>query len=132
MELRRFGRMNVNVSIITLGGFGIGRLSQDEADKAIALALKHGVNIIDVAPSYYDAELRLRPILRKQRNHFFICEKTRERTKEEAWKELNFSLKQLEIKKIDLYQFHAISNLLDIKKSLKKMMQYMHLKKLRT
>ena len=120
MEVRRLGRTNHHVTIITLGGCGIGRLNQKEADRAIELAMKHGVNMIDVAPTYGEAEIRLRPWIEKYRNHFFIAEKTQKRTKEEAWKELNRSLKRLGTDHFDLYQFHALDTVENLNKALGK------------
>ncbi|MEM4462504.1 MAG: aldo/keto reductase, partial [Candidatus Bathyarchaeia archaeon] len=59
LERRRLGRIGYEASILTLGGCGVGKLDQREADKAIELALSYGVNIVDVAPSYGEAEYRL-------------------------------------------------------------------------
>ena len=114
MEKRIFGKTGHSVSAITIGGFGLGQISQERADGLIDLAMKHGVNMIDVAPSYGEAELRLAPILKKHRNKFFISEKTAKRTKEEAWKELSGSLERLGVKYIDLYQFHMVPSLQEL------------------
>lgn len=111
MELRSFGNTGHKVSIVSLGGCGLGQLSQEEADKAVELALNHNINMIDVAPSYGEAETRLSPWIEKYRSKFFLAEKTMERTKEGAWKELNNSLKVLGTDYFDLYQFHAVSNM---------------------
>ncbi|UCH57652.1 MAG: aldo/keto reductase [Candidatus Bathyarchaeota archaeon] len=105
---RRLGRMGYDATIITLGGCGVGRISQEEADEAVELALSHGVNMIDTAPSYGEAELRLAPWVQKMRNAFFIAEKTRERTREGAWRELHGSLGRMGIEGFDLYQLHGI------------------------
>lgn len=111
MELRSFGKTGHKVSIVSLGGCGLGQLSQEKADKAVELALKHDINMIDVAPSYGEAEARLSPWIDKYRSQFFLAEKTMERTKQGAWKELNNSLEVLGTDYFDLYQFHAVSNM---------------------
>ena len=116
MEKRMLGKTGHSTTVITLGGFGVGYISQEEANKAIELAMNHGVNMIDVAPSYHDAELRLAPFVKKYRDRFFIAEKTTKRTKEEAWKELHDSLERLGTKYFDLYQFHAVSSMDDLKR----------------
>ena len=116
MEKRILGKTGYSASVITLGGFGVGYISQEVANKAIEMAMKFGVNMIDVAPSYNDAELRLAPFVKKYRDRFFIAEKTTKRTKEEAWKELNDSLKRLGTKYFDLYQFHAVSTMDELKR----------------
>lgn len=116
MELRRLGKTGYHATILTLGGFGVGQLSQKEADNAIQLAMQHGVNMIDVAPSYDDAEVRLKPWIKKHRTRFFLAEKTMERTKEKAWKELKRSLRRLGTDHFDLYQFHAVGTMDELKK----------------
>jgi predicted aldo/keto reductase-like oxidoreductase len=108
METRRLGKTGYAASILTLGGCGPGMVDQEKADKAVELAMKHGVNVIDVAPTYGDAEERLRPWVKKYRNRFFLAEKTAERTRKEAWEELNSSLKNLGTDHFDLYQFHHV------------------------
>ncbi|MCE7735625.1 MAG: hypothetical protein GPJ54_12150 [Candidatus Heimdallarchaeota archaeon] len=51
MEFRKFGRTGHKVSVVSLGGCGVGILPQEEADKAISLALdKYGINTLDIAP----------------------------------------------------------------------------------
>jgi len=111
METRIFGRTGTRISIIAMGGCGLGYVDQDEADKAVKLAMDHGINMIDVAPTYGNAELRLHPWIQKCRNDFFLAEKTGARTKKRAWRQLNRSLQRLGTKYFDLYQFHAVSSI---------------------
>src|SRR5512138_2479681 len=72
MEQRRLGRTEHLSSVVTFGAAGIGRVEQEVADRAIATALEHGVNHIDVAPRYGDAELRLRPWMPSIRAKVFL------------------------------------------------------------
>ena len=111
MENRTFGKVGVKVSIIAMGGCGIGYAEQEEADNAIKIAMDYGINIIDVAPTYGNAEIRLKPWIQKYRNHFFLAEKTLKRTKKGAWRQLNQSLERLGTKYFDLYQFHAVASI---------------------
>ena len=115
MEKRRLGKTGHSVSILTLGGCGPGYVSQEEADKAVELAMAHGVNMIDVAPNYGDAEVRLRPWVEKYRNQFFLAEKTAKRTRNEAWEQLHRSLEKLGTDHFDLYQFHAVGKVDELK-----------------
>ncbi len=123
MEQRTFGKTGFQASILALGGCGLGWLHAKEesvekaqiiADKAIEEALNSGINIFDIAPSYGDSELRLRPWIDKYRNKIFLAEKTMERSKEGAWTELNQSLERLGTDYFDLYQFHAVKNMEDL------------------
>ncbi len=118
IKKRKLGQMGYKASIITLGGCGVGKVDQAVADRYIELALEHGVNMIDVAPTYGDAELRLAPWAQKMRGSFFIAEKTRERSREGAEKELNESLARLGIDKFDLYQMHGIGNMEELETAL--------------
>jgi aryl-alcohol dehydrogenase-like predicted oxidoreductase len=110
LQRRRLGRTGWKASIITLGGCGLGELSQEKADEAVKIALRYGVNTVDVAPSYGRAELRLAPWMKKYRKRLFVAEKTMERRKERAWAELRRSLKRLEVNSFDLYQLHAVGD----------------------
>jgi aryl-alcohol dehydrogenase-like predicted oxidoreductase len=118
VEYRRLGKTGYNASVITLGGCALGWLhdqelekAQEIADKAIKNVIDHGINIIDVAPSYGEAEVRLKPWIKKFRQKIFLVEKTMERTKAGAWSEIKQSLERLGTSYFDLYQFHAVSSM---------------------
>lgn len=111
MDTRIFGKTRAKITIITMGGCGLGYVDQNEADKAVKLAMDHGINVIDVAPTYGNAEIRLNPWIEKFRNKFFLSEKTLKRKKNGAWRQLNRSLEKLGTSYFDLYQFHAVSSM---------------------
>jgi predicted aldo/keto reductase-like oxidoreductase len=111
MEYRNFGKTGARVSILTLGGCGVGYVDQEEADKAIQLAMDNGINMIDVAPTYGQAELRLTKWIQNYRDQFFLAEKTLKRTKKSAERQLKRSMKRLGTDHFDLYQFHSVSTL---------------------
>jgi aryl-alcohol dehydrogenase-like predicted oxidoreductase len=111
METRRFGRTGHMSTIAIFGAAAFSQISQEEADKAIELIIEAGVNHIDVAPSYGQAELRIGPWMPRERGRFFLGCKTTERTKEGAWKELRESIKRLQTERFDLYQCHAITTM---------------------
>src|SRR4029077_20681221 len=96
---------------VTFGAAGIGRVAQDVADRAIEAALAHGVNHIDVAPRYGDAELRLKPWMPRIRRDVFLGCKTIERTRETATAELGRSLERLGTDRLDLSQPHSAGEL---------------------
>ena len=114
MEQRFFGRTNKKVTILTIGGAGLGNLSQEKVDLNFKKALDAGINMIDVAPSYGNAEINIAPWIKKFRNNFFLAEKTQARTKDGAKKELEKSLKNLGTDHFELYQFHAVKNQEDL------------------
>lgn len=85
-------------------------ISREEGDTFVKLALDHGVNHVDVAPTYGDAEIRLGKWVREYRGNLFLACKTRKRTKREAAKELSRSLKRLQTDYLDLYQLHGLDD----------------------
>jgi len=111
MQTRRFGRTGHMSTIVILGAFAVGPLSQKEADQVMELVLARGVNHIDVAPSYADAELRLGPWLERYRDRFFVGCKTQLRDRQEARAELHRSLERLRVDHFDLFQLHAVATM---------------------
>jgi len=111
METRRFGRTGHMSTVAIFGAAAFSQVSQEEADKAMELIVEAGVNHIDIARSYGEAELRVGPWMPRERGRFFLGSKTTQRTKEDAWKELQESLKRLQIEALDLYQIHAITTM---------------------
>jgi aryl-alcohol dehydrogenase-like predicted oxidoreductase len=111
METRRLGRTEHKSTVAILGGFGLFNATQSEADKLMERVIDAGVNHIDVAPSYGNAEKCLGPWMARERDRFFLGCKTWERSKESAWAELQQSLKLLQIDSFDLYQLHSITTI---------------------
>ncbi len=111
MEKRRFGRTGHMSTVAIFGAAAFWDVSQAEADAAMERVIAAGINHIDVAPSYGQAEERLGPWLARERERFFVGCKTMERTREGATAELQRSLEKLQIDKFDLYQIHAVTSL---------------------
>jgi len=111
MDKRRFGRTGHMSTVIVFGAFAVGQVSQEEADATMELLLEHGVNHIDVAPSYHEAELRLGPWLEKYRDRFFLGCKSQLRGRSEARAEMEGSLARLRVEAFDLFQLHAVTTM---------------------
>lgn len=105
-----FGRTGHNSTRTLFGAAALGRVSQAEADQTLDLLLEYGVNHIDVAASYGDAELRVGPWMRHYRGQFFLATKTEKRTYQGAKEELHRSLERLQVDQIDLWQMHILVN----------------------
>jgi aryl-alcohol dehydrogenase-like predicted oxidoreductase len=106
-----FGRTGHESTRTIFGAAALGQLSQAEADPTLELLLEHGVNHIDVAASYGDAELRLAPWLARNPGRFFLATKTGEREYKGAREEIRRSLERLGVDHVDLIQLH---NLVDV------------------
>ena len=111
METRRFGRTGHMSTVAIFGAAAFWEIAQADADKVMEQVIKAGVNHIDVAPSYGQAEERIGPWMPRERERFFLGCKTMERTKQEAWDEMQRSLKRLQTESFDLYQCHAITTM---------------------
>ncbi|MFN2219284.1 MAG: aldo/keto reductase [Anaerolineae bacterium] len=111
MQTRRFGRTGHMSTIVIFGAFAVGLLDQKEADAVMEQVLAHGINHIDVAPSYAEAELRLGPWLETHRDRFFLGCKTQLRDKDQAREELHRSLERLRVDRFDLLQLHAVTTM---------------------
>ena len=109
METRRLGSTGHMSTVMTFGAYAIGDMSQQDADRAIETVLARGVNHIDVAPSYAEAELRLGDWLKRHPNpDIFVGCKTEKRDKAEAREELLRSLDRFGRDSHDLFQLHAV------------------------
>ena len=106
-----FGSTGHESTRTIFGAAALGGLSQAEADPTLDLLLEHGVNHIDVAASYGDAELRLAPWLARNPGRFFLATKTGEREYKGAREEIRRSLERLGVDHVDLIQLH---NLVDV------------------
>lgn len=112
MEKRILGRTGHRSTFITLGGASVRPTTRKESDAFIKLALDHGVNHIDVAPTYGsgEAERILGKWVKEYRENLFIACKTEKRTKKDAADELSRSLKNLQTDYFDLYQLHGLDD----------------------
>ncbi|HOV48456.1 MAG TPA: aldo/keto reductase [Anaerolineae bacterium] len=108
IEKKGFGRTGHMSTRTLFGAAALGNVTQEEADQVLALLLRYGVNHIDTAHSYGQAELRIGPWMREHRDEFFLATKTEQRTYEGAWAELETSLQLLQTDHIDLWQMHVL------------------------
>ncbi|MGE4583057.1 MAG: aldo/keto reductase [Sphaerochaeta sp.] len=108
MQYKEFGKTGHRSSRVIFGAAAFSEVSQAEADNTLALLLDNGINHIDTARSYGDAELRIGPWMKQHRNSFFLASKTGMRTKKEALEELKQSLSRLKTDYLDLWQLHFL------------------------
>jgi len=106
-----FGATEHDSSRVIFGAAALGSVSQEVADRALDLLLEHGLNHVDVAASYGEAELRLAPWLARNPGACFLATKTGERTYRGAREEIRRSLDRLGVDRVDSIQLH---NLVDV------------------
>ena len=105
-----FGRTGHTSTRTIFGAASLSQVTQAAADRTLEVLLRHGVNHIDTAASYGDAELRIRPWLKREAGRFFLATKTDARTKREAREELHRSLDRLGVDHVDLWQLHNLAD----------------------
>ena len=110
IEQRPFGRTGHRSTVTIFGAAALARVGQDEADRALDLLLRHGVNHIDTAARYGDSELRIGPWMARHRKDFFLATKTGSRTARGAREDLHRSLERLRVDAVDLVQIHSLGH----------------------
>jgi predicted aldo/keto reductase-like oxidoreductase len=114
MSYRTLGGTGEKVSAIGLGGSHVGKpekLSEQETIRIIRTALDRGLNFLDNSWDYNDgqSELRMGKALRDgYREKAFVMTKIDGRTKQEAAKQLDESLRRLQVDHVDLLQHHEV------------------------
>ena len=110
MERVRFGRTELEVSRIALGGIPIMRVPLDDAVDIVKEALKLDINFIDTANGYADSEIKIGiGIKGVPRDDIVIATKSGAKDKQTFKVHLDLSLKQLGVDYIDIYQLHNIT-----------------------
>ncbi len=108
IPLEAFGLTGHQSTRTIFGAAALGGVSQAEADRTLEVLLQHGVNHIDTAASYGEAELRIAPWMKEHRSEFFLATKTGERSYAKAREELHRSLERLQVDQVDLIQLHNL------------------------
>jgi len=113
MPRRTLGRTGQSVSAIGLGGWHLGlkRVSESLADRIMRAAVDGGLNFFDNSWDYNEgeSEKRMGRVLRDgYRDRVFLMTKINGRTKKEASKQLDESLRRLQTETIDLVQHHEV------------------------
>jgi aryl-alcohol dehydrogenase-like predicted oxidoreductase len=114
MEHRRLGRLGRENSVLIFGGAALSEVSEEEADRAISLALDAGVDHFDTAADYGDSELHYGRWMLEIRDHVFLSTKTGERDGDDARRQIEASLERLRVDHVDLIQLHAVCDVEDL------------------
>jgi len=114
MERRRLGRVGRENSVLVFGGAALSEVGEDEADRAISLALEAGVDHFDTAADYGDSELHYGRWMPEIRDRIFLSTKTGDRDGAAARRSIERSLERLRVDRVDLIQLHAVGDLADL------------------
>ena len=108
IPLLPFGRTGHASTRVIFGAAALSRVSQDVADRTLDVLNRFGINHIDTAAAYGDAELRIRPWLQQEPGKFFVATKTGERSAVAAREELHRSLDRLGVDHVDRIEQRGI------------------------
>ncbi|MCA1849241.1 MAG: aldo/keto reductase [Actinobacteria bacterium] len=108
------GRLGRDNSVLIFGGAALSEVSEEEADRAISLALEAGVDHFDTAADYGDSELHYGRWMPEIRDRIFLSTKTGRRDKDAARRQIEASLERLQVDRVDLIQLHAVNDLEDL------------------
>ena len=109
---RALGRTGEKVSAIGVGGFHLGLISEEkESIRIVRAAIDRGINFLDNCWDYNEgkSETRMGKALKDgYRDRAFLMTKVDGRSKKEAAKQIDQSLRRLKTDHVDLMQFHEV------------------------
>jgi aryl-alcohol dehydrogenase-like predicted oxidoreductase len=108
MQTRRLGRTEHESSVAILGAAAFWASSTEEAAPGFEAALAAGVNHLDIAPQYGEAQRALGPLIPAVRDRLFIGCKTLRHNGDGVRAQLEESLTLLGCDSFDLYQLHGV------------------------
>lgn len=103
-----FGTTGHDSSRVVFGAAALLESDEAESRRVLELLLRHGINHIDCAASYGDAELWVGRWMGEHRRDFFLATKTGERRYAAARDQIRRSLERLRVDRIDLIQLHNL------------------------
>jgi aryl-alcohol dehydrogenase-like predicted oxidoreductase len=108
-----FGATGHDSTRAIFGAAALGSASKSDTDRTLDVLLAHGINHIDVAAGYGDAELHIAPWLRRNPDTFFLATKTGKRDYRGAREEIRRSLDRLGVDHVDSIQLHNLADVIE-------------------
>ena len=115
MEKVRLGRTNLKVTRLGWGSIPLQRAGEEEAVSVVREVVEMGVDLLDTARGYTTSEGRMGLVLKKISRPVVLSSKSPVRT-EKIYDEVHVSLRNLQVKKIDIYHLHNVSKMEDYEK----------------
>jgi aryl-alcohol dehydrogenase-like predicted oxidoreductase len=111
MERRRLGRTEHESSVAILGGAAFWMATPAEGKAGLELALSRGVNHLDIAPQYGNAQAAVGPAIPGVRDQLFVAAKTLRSNPDGVTAQFDESRELLGCDVLDLYQAHAVTTI---------------------
>ena len=110
MERMVLGRTGLEAYRLALGGIPIQRVSEAEAVETVRHAVERGVDFIDTSRAYTSSERRIGLALKRTDKRVIVASKSMSQKAEGARADLETSLRELQLDRIDIYQCHFVGN----------------------
>ncbi|MFW5758947.1 MAG: aldo/keto reductase [Bacteroidota bacterium] len=117
LPLNDFGHTGEKVTMLGVGGFHIGRMSDHEAQKTIETGIAGGIRFFDAAESYVRGENEVKYgkfLIPKYRDDIYLMTKTKARDGKTALNHLEGSLRRMKTDTVDLWLIHSVNSVEDI------------------
>src|SRR5581483_9723551 len=101
-------------SVAILGGAAFWMATPDEGERGLHLALDAGVNHLDIAPQYGEAQAAVGPAIPAVRDRLFVAAKTLRSNPDGVQAQFDESRRLLGCDVLDLYQAHAVTTLAEL------------------
>jgi hypothetical protein len=113
MEKVTLGKTGLSVTKMALGGIPLSTVmsgnTEEEIEKVIHAAFDAGINLIDTSRVYMDSETNIGKVLEQRKTKCFLATKTIHRGYDEILSDIEESLKELNVDKVEIYQAHAVN-----------------------
>ncbi len=110
MQKQPFGNTGHLSSRAIFGSVSLRYAEEEEAEQALETLLEYGVNHIDTAPRYGDAEINVGNWMKRYRDRFFLATKVDQSSYKQAKEQLYRSLDRLQTDHVDLLQVHNLTD----------------------
>jgi len=117
MEKVRLGKTNLIVEKLGWGGIPIQRVGEHEAVSVIQAVIEMGVDLLDTARAYTNSEHRVGLALQRTDKPVILSSKSLIRTAK-IYNDVQESLKQMKVKKVNIYHLHSVSTFEDYERVL--------------
>lgn len=112
LPTRQIVRNGEKTTAFSLGGYHLGIPEAEEAERMVERAIEMGVRFFDNARVYHrgrSEEFYGRFLTPKYRDNVFVMTKSVARNADDAWKDLDLSLKAMKTDYLDLWQIHTLT-----------------------
>jgi uncharacterized protein len=112
LNMNRIVLGNTGIKAVKLGfgGIPIQRVSEKQAIEVVQYALEKGMDFIDTSRMYTTSETRIGKALKEAGKKTTIATKSFNRSADGIRKDIEISLKELQLEYIDIYQCHGIGS----------------------